>query len=93
MKTNKLTAIVMFVSIALVSGCGSRQVTPVTPTERVTERVIEVEDGSVADYSARAAHGAIEAGQTVYEAGEDTWDWMKEKKRRAKNWVHKNTEE
>lgn len=81
-------------SLVLVSGCASRTMDPKVPEneDESVERTIEVEEDSFADYSVRAGHWMVETGEGVSEAAEDGWEWMKNKKDRAKGWVHEKTE-
>jgi len=91
---NKVHTLVV-ISALLVVGCArnTRVEVPVAPPPQEVERSVEVDEGSPSDYAARAAHGAIEAGQATYEAGEEAYDWLRDKKKRAKRWLHEATAE
>jgi len=91
---NNMSKYVVLVFVSLMAfGCAGRAMEPrVAEKPENVERAIEVEEGSISDYTVRAGHWAVEAGQGTAEAAEDTWEWMREKKRRAQKWVHEKTE-
>ena len=81
---------------SFVVGCAGRAKPvqqPVEPQPQQVERSVEVEKDSFADYTVRAGHAPVEAAQGAAEAAEDAWEWTKEKKRRAKAWLHEATKE
>jgi len=92
-----IAVLVLFVSV----GCANRATHPRAPQQeqvaepapKEVERSVEVEEGSLADYTVRAGHATVEAAQATAEAADDAWEWSKEKKRRAKAWLHEATEE
>lgn len=92
MKSNYRCFAILAFALA-VSGCAGRAMEPKVQSEEPekVERAIEVEEDSLSDYSVRAGHWAVETGEGISEAAEDGWEWMREKKNRAKGWVHENT--
>jgi len=92
MKSNYVFGIAVLSFAMVVSGCAGRAMEPKAPEPEKVERAIEVEENSFSDYSVRAGHWAVETSEGVSEAAEDGWEWMREKKNRAKKWVHEKTE-
>jgi uncharacterized protein YpmB len=94
----------LFIATVLFSSIGcANHVQPRQPEQqyrqsqqqsvKFTERAIKVEKNSISDYAVRAGHTSVKAAQGTAEAMEDAYDWVAEKKKRAKAWLHEVTAE